>query len=296
MHDHSSCSRTWFIAQKGHERVIVCAWERAGGEHTAVRGVSNRPRSGASHGGREGRRQEHPRSTLFEAGGASERGTGSVNIGWRASQANLFLFLGIAALARDGRAGGAAAGAAGVGALRCGGREGAAEMQGRQRRSASSSLFFASQRHCMDSSTEPKTPSETAGMSSNSSLSRSDRSVRLSQHARSCSTMVAMLWHGDRDRSQQGCPRRPWDHRDRANSPQFSLVRGKQGEHIERSSVQCCRLVRAFGECRLEPVHLRREGGATGGKRGSPGMMVGSHMSFHRRHPQKSHALYVLAV
>lgn len=55
--------------------------------------------------GREGDKNT-PRSTLFEADGAGERGKGSVNIGWRASQANLFLFLGRGALARDGRAGG----------------------------------------------------------------------------------------------------------------------------------------------------------------------------------------------
>lgn len=55
-------------------------------------------------------------------------------------------------------------------------------------------FLLASQQRCMEASAKPKFPSQITGMSNKSCFSQSVRSARLSQRARSCSTMIAMIF------------------------------------------------------------------------------------------------------
>lgn len=46
----------------------------------------------------------------------------------------------------------------------------------------------------------------------------------------------------------------------------------------------------------MKPVRLGGEGQAAGGKRGSPRVKMGSHVWFHWRHPQETHAFHSLTI
>lgn len=85
--------------------------------------------------------------------------------------------------------------------LRLGGCGGAA-FRRRQNWSASSSFFLASHLCCIKVKAEPKIPSGTICMSSISSLSLSERLVRFSHRAHSCSTIEPSAfpeaWTGQR--------------------------------------------------------------------------------------------------
>lgn len=133
----------------------------------------------------------------------------------------------------------------------------------------------------MEASAEPKVPSGTIGMSKMSSFSLSDRFARFNHHACSCSTRVSnifpMAWMAQH-----------WT--------TACLVCCEQGEHIERSSVQCCRFVDPLSQRRLEAVHFRREGRAARGQRKLLGVQVVSHIWLHWRHPEEIQAFHHLAV